>query len=197
VTSASFPFRFDVRFRLAALPFGVSPSTAVVRVTDRELAVRFGPWDLRTDRDNVIAAQVTGPYSWPKVIGPPHLSLADRGLTFATNAEQGVCMHFERPVRGLDPMGVLRHPAVTVTVHDAAALAELLDRSAQSTDARDRTAPAPLDQVVDELHDDLRSLSAAELRRRASALGLPGVSRRTKAELIDLLEPSSEVSRRS
>ena len=57
-----------------------------------------------------------------KTIGPAHLSLADRGLTFATNRDEGVCIRFHEPVKGIDPLGVLRHPALTVTVDDVDAL---------------------------------------------------------------------------
>jgi hypothetical protein len=65
----------------------------------------------------------TGPYSLIKTIGPAHLSFADRGLTFATNSERGLCIRFATPVRGLDPLGLVRHPAVTVTVADCDGLA--------------------------------------------------------------------------
>ena len=77
----------------------------------------------------MISATVTGPCSWPKVIGPAHLSLPDRGLTFATNPERGVCITFDAPVPGLDPFGALRHPDLTVTVERPAELADLLDPS--------------------------------------------------------------------
>ena len=42
----------------------------------------------------------------------------DRGLTFATNGDRGVCIKFHRSVRGIAPLGLLRHPALTVTVED-------------------------------------------------------------------------------
>jgi hypothetical protein len=46
--------------------------------------------------------------AWPKVIGPPHVSLKDRGLTFAGNPGAGVCIRFHRPVKGVDPVGLIR-----------------------------------------------------------------------------------------
>ena len=73
------------------------------------------PWSVRTPRSNVSGVELTGPYHWWKVIGA-HLSLADRGMTLGTNADRGACITFHRPVRGLDPLGLLRHPALTVTV---------------------------------------------------------------------------------
>jgi hypothetical protein len=113
-----FPFRFDPSYRLAAMPFGVMPATTGVSVNDTELTVRFGPWRLRTPLDNVAGVEVTGPYSFVKTAGPAHLSFSDRGVTFATNGERGVCVRFHEPVRALDPTGRLRHPGATVTVDD-------------------------------------------------------------------------------
>ena len=78
---------------------------------------------MRTPLDNVVTTQVTGPYQVAKVIGPAHLSLADRGLAFATNARLGLCIRFHEPVAGIDPLGRLRHPALTVTVADVEGLA--------------------------------------------------------------------------
>lgn len=130
---AVFEFDFDPIFRFAAMPFGIRDDTTGVGVTETVLRIRFGPWALRTPLANVVSAEVTGPYAWPKVIGPPHLSMADRGVTFATNRDEGVCVRFERPVRAIDPLGVIRHPGVTVTVVGAASLAELLDRERQDT----------------------------------------------------------------
>lgn len=111
-----FGFAFDPKMAVAALPFGVTPLTARVEVVDGELHARFGPWSVHTSLDNIESAEVTGPYSWPKVIGPPHLSFRDRGVTFATNADRGVCIRFREPVTALLPGGLLRHPGLTVTV---------------------------------------------------------------------------------
>jgi hypothetical protein len=122
-----FGFRFDRLYRIAAAPLGIDHERAYVEIEDdRMLRARFGPWLVETPLANVTGACPTGPYSVIKTIGPAHLSLADRGLTFATNREQGVCITFERPVTGLDPLGVVLHPALTVTVDDVdALLAEL------------------------------------------------------------------------
>lgn len=57
-----------------------------------------------------------------------HLPFADLGMTCATNSTQGLCIRFATPVRGLDPLGLLRHPAVAVTVADCDALARTLSR---------------------------------------------------------------------
>lgn len=190
MTTAAFPFRFHPTFAAVALPLGVRPDTCSVQVTDEGLAVDFGPWRVRTPLSNVVAATVTGPYRWPKVVGPPHLSLSDRGLTFGTNPDEGVCLRFGRPVTGIDPWGIVRHPALTVTVGEPVALAELLDRAGRREDRVHVHLDEPrVDELVDAAHDELMSLSAAELRRRARARGIGGVSRRSKAELVALLEP--------
>jgi hypothetical protein len=122
-----FGFRFDTLYRIAAAPLGIDDDRAFVEIEDdRMLRARFGPWLVETPLANVAGACPTGPYSMLKTIGPAHLSLTDRGLTFATNREQGVCIQFRRPVTGLDPLGVVLHPALTVTVDDVdALLAEL------------------------------------------------------------------------
>lgn len=121
-----FPFRFDQRYQLAGLLFGIAPPTASVRVTTSDLAVRFGPWYLRTARDNIASLTTTGPYRLVKTLGPPHLSLADRGLSCVTNPDEGLCILFHEPVAGIEPTGLLRHPGVTVTVSNCERLAATL-----------------------------------------------------------------------
>ncbi len=121
-----FPFRFTPLYRLAALPFGVTRSTAVVEIDVAQLLIRFGPWRVRTPLSNVVSTTVTGPFAPLKTAGPAHLSFADRGMTCATNGELGLCIRFREPVRGLEPFGLLRHPAVTVTVEDCERLASAL-----------------------------------------------------------------------
>ncbi|HEX3706410.1 MAG TPA: hypothetical protein VHV76_07235 [Mycobacteriales bacterium] len=116
--TASFDFRFSAAYRLGGLPFGVTPWTARVELEFGELSARFGPWRLQTPLSNVRTALATGPYGYLKTVGPPHLSFADRGLTFATNRDAGVCIQFAEPVPAIDPFGRIRHPAVTVTVAD-------------------------------------------------------------------------------
>jgi hypothetical protein len=122
----SFAFRFDPAYRVAALPFGVLPATASVAVGDGELHARFGPWRVRTPLSNVAGTELSGPYSFVKTAGPAHLSFSDRGVTFATNGDRGLCIRFHEPVRALDPTGRLRHPGLTVTVDDVEGLATAL-----------------------------------------------------------------------
>ena len=183
-----FEFAFDPVFRAAALPFGIVPSRTGVDVDDERFTARFGSWVVSTRLANVLAAHVTGPYRPHKVIGGPRLSLSDRGLTFATNADRGVCVQFVRPVRGIDPFGRYAHTAVTVTVAEPAALAELLEvASIEHGSIIGPDRPLPIDEVEHTIADELSARTAAELRDRARALGLAGVTRLRKAELIDLL----------
>ena len=121
-----FPFRFDPRYRRAARPFGITPERAWVEVADGKLEARYGPWRVRTPLGNVIGAEVTGPYAFFKTAGPARLGITDRGLTFASNGERGVRIDFASPVRGIDPLGAIRHAELTVTVADVDELARLL-----------------------------------------------------------------------
>jgi len=122
----TFDFDFDQLYRPVALAFGVTPGRARVDVEDGRLVARFGFWTVATDLANVAGTEISGPYRTLTTIGPAHLSLVDRGLTFATNPRQGLCIRFHEPVGGLEPTGLLRHPGLTVTVADVEGLAAAL-----------------------------------------------------------------------
>ena len=123
-----FGFAFASAYRLPARVFGVVPRTAWVEVGEEMLEARFGPWRVSTSLTNVTDVAVTGPYAFWKTAGPARLAVTDKGLTFATNGDRGVLISLRTPVRGLDPLGVLRHPELTVTVAEVDRLAELLRR---------------------------------------------------------------------
>lgn len=106
--------------------FGVTPRTAWVDVHEDVLHARFGPWHLRTPMRNVANVVVTGPYAFLKTAGPARLSITDRGLTFATNGDRGVLVTFRMPLPAIEPLGLLRHPELTVTVADVDSFASLL-----------------------------------------------------------------------
>ena len=93
-----FGFDFDDLYRWADRPLGIGPDSASVEVDADRVVARFGRWTAEIDRSNIVGAEVTGPYNVIKTIGPPHLSLADRGITFATNRRQGVCIRLARPI---------------------------------------------------------------------------------------------------
>lgn len=118
-------FRFDPAFRAPLALLGVRPETSWVLVDDDALEIRYGPWRLRTPRANVTGAQLGGPFRWWRTVGP-HLSLADRGVTFGSSTADGVCMRFAEPVPALVPGPWLRHPGATVTVSDPEALRDVL-----------------------------------------------------------------------
>ena len=115
--AGQFEMAFDPRFRLPLATLGVTPATAHVTVTADRLVACFGPWTCRTTPANVRAVNVTGPYRWYRAIGP-RLSLADHGLTFGTTPARGVCLLLREPVPGINPLGVIRHPGLTLTVAD-------------------------------------------------------------------------------
>lgn len=118
MTSRRFDFAFDPRYRIAGLPFGVLPATTWVEVGDGRLRARFSWWTLDTSLANVAGVEQSGGYAFVKTAGPPHLSFTDRGVTFATNGDRGVCVSFHRPVPAIDPTGTIRHPGATFTVAD-------------------------------------------------------------------------------
>jgi hypothetical protein len=121
-----FDFAFAPEYRFLARAFGIGPATAWVDLGAEMLDARFGPWRISTPLANVTDAAVTGPYAFWKTAGPARLAITDRGLTFATNGDRGVLISFRTPVRGLDPVGVIHHPELTVTVSDVDRLEELL-----------------------------------------------------------------------
>jgi len=123
-----FPFRFDPAYQRLARPFGVTPERAWVDLREKEFEARYGPWRVRTPLSNIAAAEATGPYSFLKTAGPARLAITDRGLTFASNGDRGVCITFHSPVTGIDRAGRIHHPELTVTVHDVDGLIAALSR---------------------------------------------------------------------
>jgi hypothetical protein len=126
--SRRFGFAFAPAYGRVARGFGVTPDKAWVEVSEDSFQARFGPWRVQTPMANITDVAVTGPYRFAKTAGPARLAITDRGLTFATNGRRGVRVSFRTPVRGLDPLGILRHPELTVTVSDVDELATLLAR---------------------------------------------------------------------
>ena len=122
-----FPFEFDRRYRHLAVPFGITRARAWVRVGAGRLEARYGPWRVVTPMANVEGAELSGPFSMLRTAGPARLSVTDRGLTFASNANLGLCIRFREPVPGIDPTGTLRHPALTVTVTDVEGLRHAIE----------------------------------------------------------------------
>jgi hypothetical protein len=126
-----FEFAVAPSWRLPLRLIGVTPERAFVLVENGRLAVRFGPWLLRTPLSNVLDATLTGPYAAWKAFGA-RLSLADRGVTFGTNAERGVCVRFRSPVPALLPGALLTHPGATLTIADPEELVKALQERQQT-----------------------------------------------------------------
>jgi hypothetical protein len=74
----------------------------------------------------VASGELTGGFSFARTAGPPHLSFADRGVSFTTNGDRALCLTFHEPVTVLDPTGLLRHPGATLAVADPEGLADAL-----------------------------------------------------------------------
>lgn len=120
-----FGFAFDRRAARFLRLAGIHSRTAAVALGPDQLSVHFGGFRLTTPLSNIFDVQVTGPFRWWKAIGV-RVSLADRGVTFGTNAKAGVCVRFRTPVAAVGRRLGLRHPGLTVTVADPAAFAAAL-----------------------------------------------------------------------
>ena len=118
----TFAFAFDPRFRGLLRLLGVRPENSRVTIDDEVFDARFGRWRLRTPVSNIEDVQVSRGYRWFKAIGPRG-SVVDRGCTFGTNADAGVCVCFHEPVGALISKNVMKHPGLTVTVADVEGLA--------------------------------------------------------------------------
>lgn len=119
----TFAFAFDPRFRGLLKLLGIRPENSRVTLDDEVFDARFGRWHLRTPVSNLEDVQISRDYQWFKAIGPRG-SLVDRGCTFGSNPDAGVCVRFHEPVGALVPKGVIRHPGLTVTVADVEGLAQ-------------------------------------------------------------------------
>jgi hypothetical protein len=111
-------FRYACDNRLVAFwgVCGVHPSKDGVTITDDgRLQAKFGFLKLETPLDNVDGAHITRGYRWWTAAGARG-SLKDDGLTFGTNANAGVCIHFREKVPS--PLRRKGHSALTVTVED-------------------------------------------------------------------------------
>lgn len=183
----SFPFEVEYPFAHVSRAFGVlRPEQARLELHGDRLVAVFGPWRVRTTLDNVAAVHVTGPYAAWKVIGPPHVSFADGGLTFATTTAGGVCLELREPVSGLLPFGVVRHRSLTATVRDPAHVAEVIER-ARLVDARAPEGEAE-ERLAQVAHDALAGATAAELRAQAEQRGIEDASSLSKQELLERLQ---------
>ena len=121
-----FDFRFASAYRLAARPFGITPERAWVQIEDEHLLAHYGPWRLRTTLANISRVAITGPYRFYRTAGPARLGITDGGLTFASNGDRGVLLSFRERVPAIDPLRLIHHPELTVTVADVRGLVSAL-----------------------------------------------------------------------
>jgi hypothetical protein len=122
----TFPYATDVRLVPFWGPFGVRPGKDGVTLTDDgRFVATFGLLRIETPLTNVRGAHLTEGYRWWTAAGA-RMSFVDDGLTFGTNAERGVCVHFHEKV----PSRLRRsgHSALTVTVAEPEALVAALER---------------------------------------------------------------------
>jgi hypothetical protein len=121
-----FEFRFALAYRVASRPFGITSERAWVQIDDEHLLATYGPWRLRTTLANISRVAITGPYRFYRAAGPARLGITDGGLTFASNGDQGVLLSFRKPMPAIDPLRLIRHPELTVTVADVHGLVSAL-----------------------------------------------------------------------
>jgi hypothetical protein len=110
-----FPYRYDPRYAAMWLPFRWPGDQGVTLTEDGRFVARYGPLRAEAPLSAVRGAHVTGPY---------RLSFVDDGLTFGTNADAGVCIHFEPRIHRV--IGLRDHSALTVTVADTDGLVAAL-----------------------------------------------------------------------
>jgi hypothetical protein len=118
-----FGYAVDRRYLPVLLPFGFNRERDGVTLTDDALEATFGFFRVITARENITGAHITRNYRWWTAFGARG-SMADDGLSFGTNHEAGVCIHFAEKVPSrLSKSG---HSALTVTVEDLSGLTRAL-----------------------------------------------------------------------
>jgi hypothetical protein len=111
-----YPYRFDQRFSAMWWPLGARPGRDGVTLTDDGTFVAtYGRRRVETPRTNIEGAHITRDYRWWTCVGV-RLSFVDDGLTFGTNRDAGVCVHFVDRIPRV--FGRKDHSALTVTVED-------------------------------------------------------------------------------
>jgi hypothetical protein len=122
--SEHFGYAIDKRYLPVLLPFLLRPNRDGVTLTDDgALVATFGVFKVTTPVSNVTGAHITRDYRWWTSFGV-RMSRVDDGLTFGTNHDGGVCIHFaEKVPSALRKSG---HSALTVTVAELETLTRAL-----------------------------------------------------------------------
>ena len=128
-----FPYAIDPKYRPLLVLFGFrSSKDAVTLGDDGTFLATFGFLKLQTPRSNITGAHITRGYRWWTACGIRG-SLVDDGLSFGSNYDAGVCIHFAEKVSS--PLRRKGHSALTVTVEDLEGLTRAL--------GNDGNEPAP------------------------------------------------------
>ncbi len=111
-----FGYAIDRRYVPLLVPFGLRLSKDGVTLgDDGTFLATFGVLKIKTSVANITGAHITRNYRWWTAVGARR-SAADDGLTFGTNRDAGVCIHFAEKVAS--PLRRRGHAALTVTVAD-------------------------------------------------------------------------------
>ncbi len=111
-----FGYAIDRRYVPLLVPFGLRRSKDGVTLgDDGTFLATFGVLKIKTSVANITGAHITRNYRWWTAVGARR-SAADDGLTFGTNRDAGVCIHFAEKVPS--PLRRRGHSALTVTVAD-------------------------------------------------------------------------------
>ena len=122
--SKRFAYAIDKRYLPLLVPFGLRGSKNGVTLTDEgSLSATFGFFKIKTPLANVTEAHITRNYRWWTAFGVRG-SMVDDGLSFGTNHNAGVCIHFAEKVPS--PLRRSGHSALTVTVADLEGLTNAL-----------------------------------------------------------------------
>ena len=122
--SEHFGYAIDKRYVPVLLPFLLRPTRDGVTLTDEDaLIATFGLFKVATPLSNISGAHITRNYRWWTAFGV-RMSRVDDGLTFGTNRNGGVCIHFAQKVPS--PLRRSGHSALTVTVADLEGLTTAL-----------------------------------------------------------------------
>jgi hypothetical protein len=107
-------YAIDKRYLPVLVPLLLRPKSDGVTLSDEGAFVAtFGLVKITTPRANITGAHITRHYRWWTAFGIRG-SRVDDGLTFGTNHDAGVCIHFAEKVPS--PLRRSGHSALTVTV---------------------------------------------------------------------------------
>jgi len=127
----NFPYAIDPKLRPVIALFGFrSSKDAVTLGDDGTFLATFGFVKIQTARSNITGAHITRGYRWWTAVGVRG-SMVDDGLSFGSNSNAGVCIHFAEKVPS--PLRRSGHSALTVTVADLEGLTRALGGDDESS----------------------------------------------------------------